>query len=101
MGGREQTELFQPVAPTAEAMRVRLDRVRVERGRTFGDVWLGWTLWRALRLDEVCAQLLPDGREEVPWATMAAVLVLARLCSGGRDRDRSTWWRSRWAAWSP
>jgi len=42
-------------------------------------VWLGWTLWRALRFDEVFAQLIPPGREEVSWPVMAAVLVLARL----------------------
>jgi hypothetical protein len=77
---REQRELFEaPAAPEASA-KVRLDRIRVERGRSFGDVWLGWTLWQALRLDTVCEELLPRGREEVPWAQMAAVLVLARLC---------------------
>ena len=36
-------------------------------------------MWRALRLDELMERLLPAGREEVPWPTMAAVLVLARL----------------------
>ena len=77
-GDREQPDLFAPVERSPEPVRVRLDRVRLERGRTFGDVWLGWTLWRALHLDEVCARLLPAGREEVPWTTMAAVLVLAR-----------------------
>jgi transposase len=62
------------------AIPVRLKRIRLERGRTFGDVWLGWTLWRALRLDAVLSQRLPEAREAVPWSTMAAVLVLARLC---------------------
>src|SRR2546422_4727753 len=50
-GEREQPELF--VADDADdAIPVWLKRIRLERGRTFGDVWLGWTLWRALRLDE-------------------------------------------------
>ena len=62
-----------------ERIEVRLKDVRVERGRRFGDVWLGWTLWRGLRLDELLERLLPEGREEVAWPTMAAVLVLARL----------------------
>ncbi len=31
-------------------------------------------------LDTVLERLLPPGREDVPWATMAAILVLARLC---------------------
>src|SRR5205809_1828769 len=78
-GNREQPDLFEP-SDADEVIPVRLKRIRLERGRTFGDVWLGWTLWRALRLDAVLAQLLPEGREAVPWSTMAAVLVLARLC---------------------
>jgi len=73
---------------------VRLQRIRLERGRGFGDVWLGWTLWRALRLDEVLTRLLPEGREAVPWATMAAVLVLARLCEPSSELHiAETWYR--------
>jgi hypothetical protein len=78
-GGRAQPDLFEPSAGE-DGVPIQLKRIRLERGRTFGEVWLGWTLWRALRLDEVLERLLPDGREAVPWATMAAVLVLARLC---------------------
>jgi hypothetical protein len=93
-GDRDQADLFTAAEPPAESVRIRLDRVRLERGRRFGDVWLGWTLWRALRLDEVCERLLPVGREEVPWATMAAVLVLARLCEPSselHDGARHAW----------
>src|SRR5213594_1922519 len=92
-GDREQPELF--VADDGdEAIPVRLKRIRLERGRTFGDVWLGWTLWRALRLDEAVARLLPEGREAVPWATMAAVLVLARLCEPSSELHiAETWYR--------
>src|SRR5438876_11459829 len=93
-GDREQADLFTAAEPPAESVRVRLDRVRLERGRTFGDVWLGWTLWRALRLDEVCERLLPSGREAVPRATMAAVLVLARLCEPSSELHiAETWYR--------
>ncbi len=92
-GDREQPDLF--VADDAdEAIPVRLKRIRLERGRTFGDVWLGWTLWRALRLDEALTRLLPEGREAVPWATMAAVLVLARLCEPSSELHiAETWYR--------
>src|SRR5437867_8204691 len=92
-GDREQADLF--LAEDAdEAIPVRLKRIRLERGRTFGDVWLGWTLWRALRLDEALARLLPEGREAVPWATMAAVLVLARLCEPSSELHLAeTWYR--------
>src|SRR5438034_9304786 len=79
-GGSEQHELFEETATGDQTIAVRLTGLRVERTRSFGDVWLGWTLWRALRLEELCAALLPAGREAVPWAQMAAVLVIARLC---------------------
>src|SRR2546427_2393408 len=53
-GDREQADLFTPTAAD-EAIPVQLKRIRLERGRAFGDVWLGWTLWRALRLDDLLA----------------------------------------------
>src|SRR2546428_193578 len=91
MGDRDQPDLF--IADDGdEAIPVRLKRIRLERGRTFGDVWLGWTLWRALRLDEAVARLLPEGRETVPWATMAAVLGLARLCEPSSELPIAETW---------
>ena len=93
-GEGEQTDLFTRPGPVEEAVPVRLDRVRLERGRTFGDVWLGWTLWRALQLDTLLERLLPAGREAVPWVTMAAVLVLARLCEPASELHLAeTWYR--------
>jgi hypothetical protein len=92
-GDRAQSDLF-VADDAAEAIPVRLKRIRLERGRMFGDVWLGWTLWRALKLDEVLARLLPEGREAVPWATMAGVLVLARLCEPSSELHiAETWYR--------
>jgi len=79
-GRADQRELFEATATGEQTVAVCLEGLRIERGRSFGDVWLGWMLWRALRLDELCAALLPAGREAVPWAQLAAVLVLARLC---------------------
>lgn len=92
-GEREQPDLFAE-DHADEGIPVRLNRLRLERGRQFGDVWLGWTLWRALRLDEALTRLLPEGREAVPWATMAAVLVLARLCEPSSELHiAETWYR--------
>ena len=92
-GDRAQADLFR-AENADEAIPVRLQRIRLERGRGFGDVWLGWTLWRALRLDEALAHLLPEGREAVPWTTMAAVLVLARLCEPSSELHiAETWYR--------
>lgn len=80
MGAPEQVELFESAQLEAETVAVRVDQVRTERGRRFGDVWLGLTLWQALGLDEFCHEHMAQGREDVPWATMAAILVIARSC---------------------
>lgn len=77
--GPKQLDLFEDEGEP-RSVAVDLSGIRLERGRGFGDVWLGWTLWQALRLDEWCARVLPVGREEIPWAAMAAILVIARLC---------------------
>src|SRR2546422_7730548 len=45
-GRADQRELFEGTAPGEPAVAVRLKGIRVERGRAFGAVWLGWTLWR-------------------------------------------------------
>jgi len=92
-GEREQSDLFLSDAAD-DLIPVRLKRLRLERGRAFGDVWRGWTLWRALKLDDVLERLLPEGREAVPWAMMAAVLVLARLCEPSSELHiAETWYR--------
>lgn len=82
MTGRDahQLELFEEGPSLPHKVTVRLDRVRVERGRAFGDVWLGYTLWRALRLDTLCAGLFVEGREAVPWSAVVELLSIARLC---------------------
>jgi len=96
MSGRgEQRELFEMPESSEARARVQLDRVRVERGRSFGDVWLAWRLWEALRLDSICADLLPAGRETVPWSMMAAVLVIARLCEPSSELHIAEDWYRR------
>jgi transposase len=97
MGRGDQASLFEARPSGEAAAKVRLDRIRLERGRTFGDVWLGWTLWQALRLDAVCAELLAKGREEVPWPMMAAVLVIARLCEPSSELHIAEDWYRRTA----
>ena len=97
LGEHEQPDLFTSVPEGEAAIPIRLHRIRLERGRTFGDVWLGWTLWRAVRLDALLDRLVPDGREAVPWATMAAVLVLARLCEPSSELHIAEDWYRRTA----
>jgi len=96
-GGYVQASLFDETDAIPEAARVRVDRVRLERGRAFGNVWLAWTLWQALRLDAVCRELLPEGRESVAWSTIAAVLVMARLCEPSSELAIAERWYDRTA----
>lgn len=62
-----QRHLFE-LDDSLEAVPVRLGKVRLERSRSFGAVWLGWILWRSLKLDQLCAALMPPGRETIAWA---------------------------------
>jgi transposase len=92
--GRDDQRDFFEADASVDVAAVRVDRVRLERGRAFGGVWLGWTLWRALGLDRLCEELLPTGREAVPWPVTAAVLVLARLCEPSSELHiAETWYR--------
>lgn len=72
-----QSDLFEDNASWVE---VDASRVRVERLRCFGGPWLGRELLRHVGLDTFFWQTLEGGREEIPWAVMAQVLVLCRLC---------------------
>lgn len=96
-GRAEQYELFEDRVLPPERVEVCLDRVRLERARGFGDIWLGWTLWRALELDAVCAEQMKAGREAVAWSTMAAILVIARLCEPSSELHIAEEWYRRTA----
>jgi hypothetical protein len=96
VGVDQQPGLFDEPTP-AEPVAVDLRRFHLERGRRFGDVWLGWRLWQALELDSVLEDWLPAGREEVPWARMAVVLVLARFCEPSSELHIAEDWFRRTA----
>jgi transposase len=96
-GRGDQRELFEAAEADAAAVPVRLKRLRLERGRAFGDVWLGWTLWRALQLDTLCDEILESGRESVPWAQIASILVVARLCEPSSELHIAEDWYRRTA----
>lgn len=78
-----------------DAVPVKLGKVRLERSRAFGAVWLGWVLWRALKFDQLCGALLPPGREAVSWASLIAILVIGRLCEPSSELHvAESWYRS-------
>jgi len=96
-GRGDQRELFEEPDLDDALVPVRLKRLRLERGRAFGDVWLGWRLWRALQLDALCDEILETGREAVPWAQMASILVIARLCEPSSELHIAEDWYRRTA----
>jgi transposase len=96
VGVEHQPGLFDEPTPT-ESVSVDLRHLRLERGRRFGDVWLGLRLWQALELDTVLADWLPAGREDIPWPQMAAVLVLARFCEPASELHIAEDWFRRTA----
>lgn len=95
---RPQLTLFDPLRRDCprddEPLLVRLSSIRLERTRDFGDVWLAWGLWRMLGLDELLEGLIERGREDVSWATVAAILVVARFCEPSSELHiADTWYR--------
>jgi transposase len=96
-GRGDQRDLFESPEVDDAPVAVRLKQLRLERSRAFGDVWLGWTLWRALQLDVVCEQLIESGREAVAWAQMASILVIARLCEPSSELHIAEDWYRRTA----
>jgi transposase len=86
-----QGQLFDGGEP-AKALAVKLDGIRLERSRSFGAVWLGWLLWRALGLDELLSELLPLKREKVSWAEVIAILVIGRLCEPSSELHVAERW---------
>lgn len=99
---RPQPSLFDPPhyddpVPDEERVLVRLKGIRLERLRDFGDVWLAWGLWRLVGLDTWLESLLPPGREEVPWPTVAAILTLARFCKPASELYIENVWYRRTA----
>jgi len=81
MGDAEQLKLFEDVAPPPVAVAVHLDRIGLERGRSFGDVWLGCQLWRALQ-----SFMNPRPLAVRPEKLRAVRRVVRRRLSSGRPR---------------
>ena len=100
-----QLSLFDPprrhdeasAALESQPVLVDLQGIRLERLRDFGDVWLAWGLWRLLGLDALLQEAMCDGREEIPWHVVAAILVVARFCEPSSELHIETTWYRRTA----
>jgi transposase len=85
-GRRMQPGLFEPREDEfSDIEKIRLKAVRVERARRFGDVFVGLSLWHTLQLDEAFERLMPEGREDIRWSSLAALHVICRLCMPSSD----------------
>jgi len=93
-----QPTLFQlddPPEPVPDCAAVRIEGVRVEATKDFGDVWLGLLLWQTLGLDQLFKRLLPKGREAVRWDLLACILAVARFCEPSSELHIEDTWYSR------
>jgi len=97
-GESHQLKLFlsdvEPPEGDAAVARVRLDKVRLERSRRFGDCFLGLELWNRLELDRFWEPLLdgPESTADVPWSRIAALLAINRLCAPGSELAMEERW---------
>jgi hypothetical protein len=100
-GESRQLKLFPSdiEAPADAAVaRVRLEQVRLERSRRFGDGLLGLELWKQLELDGFWEALLdgPEEGAEVRWSRIAALLASNRRCAPGSELAiEERWYPSR------
>jgi transposase len=72
-------------AEETEVAQVLVEKVRLERTRQLGPCYLGWELWRRLKLDEFCQHALDTDGADVPWSQVAAILAINRLCAPGSE----------------
>ncbi len=96
IGAPEEAPLFQDSSESV-TVPVRLKGIRVERSRQFGNVYLALALWRGTGLEDLCQQLLPEGKERIAWAKLAAVLVVARFCEPSSELHIAEDWYRRTA----
>jgi transposase len=88
-GESHQLRLFpsevEPPANDPDVAQIVLSKVRLERSRQLGPCYLGWELWRRLKLDEFFARSIDTDAADVPWSRVAAILAINRLCAPGSE----------------
>jgi len=90
-GHIEQPGLFDPPLEK-EVEQVRLKGIKLERIRRFGDVWLGYKLWRMAKLDKFFEENIERGNEDIAWSAMAEIMTIARLCEPSSELHISEGW---------
>ncbi len=79
--GEDQLQLWEDNSPAPEWVEVNTAAVRVENQLDFGGPWLAMEVIRKLQLDKLFKSVMPRGGEDIPWAKMALVLAISRLCN--------------------
>lgn len=80
-----ESDLFRAAEDPPAWASVDLTRVRVERVRDFGKVYMALALWRRLGLHRFFEEKARRGREHVDWATVACILSVGRFCQPGSE----------------
>jgi len=88
-GEIEQLKLFPAELRVPEddpqVARVLVHQVRLERTRQFGACYLGWELWKQLKLDGFFEEAIDEQEADIPWSRVAALLAINRLCAPGSE----------------
>ena len=94
---KPEPNLFDKIEAPPEWAEVNLNRVSVERLRHFGDIYLALLLWSKLGFAAFCKERLLAGREEIPWAIMVCILVIARFCAPSSELQIAESWYGKTA----
>src|SRR5215831_18947793 len=88
-GEAQQLKLFpsevEPPAHDPDVAQVLLKKVRLERTRQLGPCYVGWQLFRRLKLDEFFATTIETDGADVTWSRVTAILAINRLCAPGSE----------------
>jgi len=94
---QQQGNLFKKAEEPPSWATVNINRVSVERLRSFGDIYLALLLWHRLGFAAFCKEQMPDGREAIPWSVMACILTVARFCSPSSELQIAQSWYDKTA----
>lgn len=95
-GAAHQLTLFpedrMPEKKTATTVSVRLEELKLQNSRNWGEIWLGTELWEMLELDRFWAPRLPRGRKGTDWLALLKAIVMYRFTDPGSElRMHSEW----------
>lgn len=92
-----QDNLFEKSEEPPLWATVDINRVSVERLRSFGDIYLALLLWQQLGFAEFCREHIHEGREAIPWSVTACILTIARFCSPSSELQIAESWYGKTA----